>query len=271
MNLTPLDPNIFFSIVIPCYNESGNIETTLTEITKHLSDKKVEDYEIVVVNDNSTDNTEEILKWFSENDQRIRYVNNSPPNGFGFAVRKGLSEFKGQAVCIVMADLSDSPEDIYKYYRELKAGHECVFGSRFIKGGKVHDYPKHKYFLNRIANYTMKVLFGIPHNDITNAFKAYRREVIEGVMPLISYHFNLTIEIPLKAIVRGYTFKTVPITWTNRVVGVSNLRIEEMGSRYLFIMLYVFLEKLLSKGDYMRKMKVVENKVVEVEEDKKAS
>jgi dolichol-phosphate mannosyltransferase len=128
-----------------------------------------------------------------------------------------------------------------------------VFGSRFIKGGKVIDYPTHKLMVNRLANLFIKILFGLKFNDTTNAFKAYRREVIEGVSPLLSHHFNLTVEIPLKALARGYSYTTVPITWRNRTTGVSKLKLKEMGSRYLFIVLYIWLEKHLSRGDYARK------------------
>lgn len=255
--LAPLDPKIFFSIVIPAHNEEGNIRKTLDEITNFFSEKKVIDYEIVVINDNSHDKTEDILKNYSENYPHIRYVNNTPPHGFGYAVRKGLSSFHGLSVAIVMADLSDSPKDIYKYYLGLKEGHECVFGSRFIKGSQVIDYPKQKFFLNRLANFFIKSLFLISYNDYTNAFKAYRREVIQGIMPIISCHFNLTVELPLKSIIRGYQYKIVPISWTNRAVGESNLVIQEMGSRYLFIVLYVWLEKYLTKNDYSRRMSTI--------------
>jgi dolichol-phosphate mannosyltransferase len=155
-------------------------------------------------------------------------------------------------VAVVMADGSDSPEDLLKYYRKVQEGYDCVFGSRFIQGGSVVDYPRHKLLLNRMANGFIRLLFGLNFNDITNAFKCYRREVINGIQPLISPHFNLTVEMPLKALVRGYSYAVVPITWTNRAAGVSKLKIKEMGSRYLFIVLYLWLEKHLARGDYHR-------------------
>ena len=254
--MTPLNKDIFFSIIIPAYNEENNIEATLTSIAEYFEKKSVFDYEVVVINDNSNDQTESILKRINQTYPCIRYVNNTPPNGIGYAIRQGLESFQGQSVCIVMADLSDSPEDIYKYYGHLKAGNECVFGSRFISGSKVTGYPIHKLILNRFANWFIKFLFSTDHNDITNAFKAYRREVIEGILPIISCHFNITVELPLKAIVRGYLPKKIPISWINKRKGLSNLRIQEMGSRYLFIILYIYLEKRLSMGDYMRKMQV---------------
>ena len=245
-----------FSIVIPAYNEEGSIAKTVESISIMLEEERVP-YEILVVNDSSRDHTEEILQTLSQNNSHVRYINNYYPNGFGFAVRCGLENFRGDGVAIVMADSSDSPENIVDYYHELQRT-ECVFGSRFVKRGKVIDYPTHKLFVNRLANLFIQVLFGLKYNDCTNAFKAYRREVIEGINPLISHHFNLTVEIPLKAIVRGYSYTTIPITWRNRQTGVSKLKIKEMGSRYLFIVLSILLERVLSRGDYVRKKSQLE-------------
>ena len=240
-----------FSIVIPAYNEEGSIAQTIEFLSQTLFAANIP-YEILVINDNSQDRTEEILRQIATYDRHVRYLNNYYPNGFGFAVRCGLENFQGDAVAVVMADNSDSPDDLVNYYRQLQAGYECVFGSRFIKGGRVIDYPLHKLTINRLANLFIKVLFGLSYNDTTNAFKAYRRNVVQGIFPLISHHFNLTVEMPLKAIVRGYSYTTIPITWRNRQTGVSKLKIKEMGSRYLFITLYLYLEKMLSRGDYVR-------------------
>jgi dolichol-phosphate mannosyltransferase len=182
----------------------------------------------------------------------VRRVRHEGAHGFGFAVRKGLEEFKGDAVVIVMADGSDDPRDVVLYYRVLEAGYDCAFGSRFMPGAVVHDYPRLKLGINRIVNAGIRVLFQHGYNDTTNAFKAYRREVIENVRPLLSHHFNLTVELPLKAITRGFSYAIVPTSWTNRAAGTSKLQLNEMGSRYLFIVLYVFLEFHLSRGDYRR-------------------
>jgi dolichol-phosphate mannosyltransferase len=247
------------SIVIPAYNEEDCIESTAHLISERLEEDKI-DYEILVVNDNSKDNTEAVLQKINQENPRIRYINNYYPNGFGFAVRCGLENFSGDAVAVVMADNSDSPDNMVDYYYKLQEGYDCVFGSRFIKGGKVIDYPIHKLIVNRLANLFIQVLFGLKFNDTTNAFKIYRKEVIEGISPLLSHHFNLTVEMPLKAIVRGYSYTTIPITWRNRTTGVSKLKLKEMGSRYLFIVLSIWLEKHFSRGDYKRKQK--KNQVV---------
>ncbi|HEY8278932.1 MAG TPA: glycosyltransferase family 2 protein [Bdellovibrionota bacterium] len=269
MKLTPLDPKIFFSVVIPAHNEEKSLPETIGAIAEAFAKRNISDYEILVVNDNSSDGTEAVLVSLEKKIPFLRHVNNRPPHGFGYALRKGIESFRGQSICFVMADLSDHPRDILAYYDSLKAGYECVFGSRFIRESKVIDYPIVKLWLNRCANLVIKYLFWIKHNDITNAFKAYRREVIEGLLPIVACHFNLTVELPLKAIVRGYTFRKIPISWTNRKHGVSKLKIEEMGSRYLFIVLYVWLEKMLTGEDYMRRMRVA-NKPTEEDSAKSA-
>ena len=238
-----------FSIVMPARNEEGSLEETLVHIYECLRDESVP-HEIVVVDDGSTDGTWALLEKLGEDIPTLRPVKNEGLNGFGRAVITGLDHASGDAVAIMMADESDDPKDAVAYWRRLQQGYDCVFGSRFIKGGAVYDYPKLKWLVNRMANLFIKVLFGIRLNDTTNAFKAYRKEVIDGCRPLISPHFNLTVELPLKAIVRGYSWDVVPITWRNRKAGVAKLKMKEQGSRYLFICLYVWLEKFFSRGDY---------------------
>ncbi len=241
------------SVVIPAHNEEGCVGETVRDLIGLLTREGIE-HEVLGINDNSSDGTEAVLKELAAEFPGFRYVNNHPPNGFGMAVRKGLEVFTGDAVAVVMADGSDAAGDVVQYWRKIEEGYECVFGSRFIKGSRIIDYPPHKLFLNRLANLFIKGLFGYRYNDTTNAFKCYRREVIEAAQPLVAKHFNLTVELPLKAIVRGARWTVVPISWTNRKTGISKLKIREMGSRYLFIILSMWLERHLSRGDYRRAM-----------------
>jgi dolichol-phosphate mannosyltransferase len=239
------------SVVIPAHNEVQSIGETVESTAAELERNDI-DYEIIVVDDASGDGTAAVVEALSEKWPRVSVHRSHLPPGFGHAVRAGLDVFTGDAVAIMMADLSDSPRDLVLYYRVLEQGYDCAFGTRFGNGGRTYDYPKLKLLLNRVLNTCIRVLFQHGYNDTTNAFKAYRREVIEQVQPLLSNHFNLTVEIPLKAVVRGYDFAVVPVTWTNRAHGESKLKLNEMGSRYVFIILYVWLEHHLSRGDYRR-------------------
>jgi|TARA_B100000315_G_scaffold57685_1_gene52086 dolichol-phosphate mannosyltransferase len=236
------------SVIIPAHDEENCIELTIMKLLFVL--RQIEfNFEILAVNDNSTDSTETLLQELVSSYSEIRYINNPYPAGFGYAVQCGLESFTGDAVAIVMADGSDSPIDVIKFFRKLEEGYDCVFGSRFTKGGRTRGYPKHKLILNRVINLLICIIFGVKYNDTTNAFKMYRRRTIDGLQPLLSRHFNLTVELPLKAIIRGYSYAVLPNTWENRRGGDSKFKIKEMGSRYLFIILYCLIEKWLALGD----------------------
>ena len=240
------------SVIIPARDEEGCVASTVEHLYVELRLHHVP-HEIVVVDDGSTDNTWKILNSLVDRVPTLRPCQNPGPHGFGRAIIHGFDCAQGDAAVVMMADESDDCRDVVRYWNLLQQGHECVFGSRFMAGGGVIDYPRIKLVLNRLANLFIRLLYGIKLNDTTNAFKAYRREVIDGCRPLIAPHFNLTVELPLKAIVRGYSWTVVPVTWRNRRTGQPKLKIKEMGSRYLFICLYVWLEKYFSRGDYMRK------------------
>jgi dolichol-phosphate mannosyltransferase len=239
------------SVVIPAHNEEDSVAPTLLAIAEKLHAESIP-FEIVVVDDHSSDRTAAVVAEVAATWPTVRCVPNMRGNGFGNAIQTGLDAFTGDAICIVMADASDDPRDIVAYWRKLQQGYDCAFGSRFMRGAQVVDYPAFKLTLNRFANMFIATLFGVRYYDMTNAFKCFRREVIIGVQPVLSHHFNITVELPLKAIVRGYSWAVIPTNWYNRKDGVSKFKVKEMGSRYLFIVLYALIEKWLSRGDYRR-------------------
>ena len=243
--------SLLYTILIPAYNEEQNIAGALDAIAKELRAEGIP-FELLVVNDNSTDRTAGVVAEQQAEIPEIRLVHNGPPGGLGRAVRCGLEYFKGDLVAIVMADSSDDPKDMVRCYRKIEEGYDCVFGSRFRRESKLAQYPPLKYVANRIVNRVMQVMFLTRHNDLTNAFKVYRRHVIESISPLQAAHFNITIEMSLSSLIRRYTIADIPISWSGRTWGQSNLRLREMGRRYLCTLLMIWFERVLILDDIMR-------------------
>lgn len=240
------------SVIIPAYNEAGNIEKTVQAFYKELERENIE-HEIIVVNDNSKDNTLEIVKELEKNISTLRHLTNIAPNGYGYACQMGLNNYEGDCVAITMADLSDDPKDLVKYFRTLEeSGCDMVFGSRWTKESIVVNYPKKKLWLNRLVNHFIRFLFWFKYDDVTNGFKLFSKQAMDGVKPFISGQFSLALELPLKAIIRGYSYKIVPNNWYNREVGESNLKLKSMFFRYVFILNYCLNEKLFSMGDFKK-------------------
>ena len=239
------------SVIIPAKNEEGNLDKTIKDVNNILLENNIQ-HEIIVINDHSNDSTLEKLNFLKKNIQEIKIINNTGKPGYGLTVRLGLESYSGDIIAIMMADGSDSPKDLLEFYFKSLKNHVCVFGTRFSDGGSTQDYPKLKYILNRIFNNLVRLIFQIRYNDITNAFKVYTKEAIEGSKPFLSNHFNLTLELPLKIIIRGFNYEVIPNSWRNRKTGISKMKIKEMGSRYLFILFYCLIEKLLTKNDYKK-------------------
>lgn len=244
------EPLRMLSLVIPAHNEEDCLESTLHHVFETMQREQVP-HEIVVVDDGSTDSTWELLQRLAPAIPSLRPVQNLGEHGFGRAITFGFDRIEGDAVVVMMADASDDANDAVRYWRLLNQGWDAVFGSRFIQGSRIIDYPAFKLAVNRMANFFLRVLFNSQLNDTTNAFKAYRRTTLDGCRPFLSPHFNLTVELPLKTMIRGYSWTVIPISWRNRQAGVSKLKLKEMGSRYLFIALYCWLEKYFSRGDYL--------------------
>lgn len=240
------------SVVIPARDEAGRLPQTLRDLERELSAAGIE-HQLVVVDDHSSDGSPDLLRALALELPSLTVVTNDRLPGFGNTVVQGIDASDGDAVAIFMADGSDLPSDLVRFVQTMEERKvDCVFGTRFSLGGKALDYPLPKLLLNRFANNVIRILFGIRYNDVTNAFKLYRRHVIDGSRPFLSHHFNLTVELPLKSIIRGYSYVVVPNTWVNRREGISKFQVKEMGSRYLFIVLYCLLESWLSRGDYRR-------------------
>ena len=231
-----------FSIIIPCRDEEENVELIASNILRECSEY---DYEIIFIDDFSQDTTLDKLKNISKNNQNIFFLENNI-KGLGGAITLGLKKFNGEYVTIMMADSADSIDDLKKYFELISENkYDAIFGSRFIKGGSTKDYPKIKLFLNRVFNNITRILFLSNYNDFTNSFKIYKKSVINNLFPIVSENFNIFLELPLKTISRGYKYKIIPIKYFNRTKGDAKFKINELGSKYIFTLLYCLLEKIL--------------------------
>jgi dolichol-phosphate mannosyltransferase len=247
-SLPPLPPNAVLSIVIPAHDEAANLGPTVDELVVALDAEGIP-FELIIVNDHSRDGTLEVARELAAARSELRVLDSRRAPGFGRAIRAGLAEFRGDAVVIVMADRSDDPADVVRYYRKLEAGCDCVFGSRFRRGSTLSKYPRRKLIANRLVNKALQLLFWTNFNDLTNAFKAFRREVILECGPYTSCHFNLTVEMSLSALIRRYHIEEIPIAWYGRTWGASKLSLALMGRRYLSVVLKLFFERILISDD----------------------
>ncbi len=234
--------SILLSILIPVRNEEENVNIISKEIITKIS---IQSYEILFINDFSEDNTErELIKLNTQNIKTVYY--NNTKKGLGGAIDLGIQKSRGDYVCIMMSDSSDTVEDLNTYYNVISNYNlDAVFGSRFIKGGKTVNYPLLKMILNRMGNLLAKFLLWTDLNDFTNGFKIYKRDSLLKLYPLVSESFNIFFELPLKLIIRGFKYKIIPISYYDRTVGEAKFKINELGSKYIFTLLYCLLEKIL--------------------------
>jgi dolichol-phosphate mannosyltransferase len=232
------------SIIIPIRDEEFVVTKTISELEDNLKDLLCE---VIFVNDFSTDNTTKVVQEIIKTKPNIMLYENKR-KGLGGAITEGINKSTGEAVCIMMSDLSDNIDDLKMYCKIIEEKDvDAVFGSRFIKNSKIIDYPKKKLVLNRIFNLVTKLLFLNNYNDFTNAFKIYRKDALLKTFPLVSESFNIFLELPLKIISRKMKYKIIPISWTNRKEGSSKFNIKELRAKYFFTLIYCFLEKLLLK------------------------
>ena len=231
------------SIIIPVYNESLQIPITIKKLS--VLKNELNDFEIVFIDNLSSDDTLKKLKFYTKKKSYFK-IYKSKKRGLGSAISTGIIKSKKKYICIFMSDMSDDIKDLVKYFKIISKNKlDAVFGSRFLSQSKVKNYPTHKLILNRFINNIIKLIFLSDYNDFTNAFKIYRRSTLNKLFPLVSENFNIFLEIPLKIITRNFTYKIIPINWTGRKKGTSKFRIKELGSMYLFTLLYCLFEKIL--------------------------
>lgn len=232
-----------FSVVIPARDEAEGLRSVLTSTAEVLKENGVP-FELLVVDDHSNDNTARVAQGAAAQCRRVRCVPNESDPGIGNAIEHGIRQASGEIVAIMMGDGSDDPADLLRYYWVVASGVDCVFGSRFVSGAQIEGYPPVKLVLNRLGNWMVALAFGHRYRDFTNAFKAYRMSVLRYVLPLQSRGFDVTLEIPIRALTLGATFEVIPISWRERSAGTSKMKTFLDSWRYLRRMVILRLETL---------------------------
>ena len=230
------------SIIVPVRNESENLKDVFDYYTKNVKDFK---YEVLIVNDFSKDDTLNVARELEQKYKNFKILDNKK-KGLGGAINLGIEKAQGDYIAIMMADQSDDINDLKKYFQIISSENlDAVLGSRFLNNSKVENYPIRKLILNRIFNLIVSFIFWNKYNDYTNAFKIYKKKALVEILPLISESFNIFLEIPLKIISRNYKYKIIAINWMGREKGKSKFKINELRSKYLFTLIYCFIEKNL--------------------------
>ena len=228
-------PELDLSILIPAYNEEEVIAETVLEILSYFRSLDFT-FEVLIVDNNSSDNTLKILKNLESQHQEVRAIQSAPRPGYGVAVKSGLEVYEGASVVIVMADGSETPEDIANLYELIRQGSDCGFGTRFRDADRTTGYPPFKLRLNRMGNFLVSKVAGFEYDDFTNGFKAYKRWVIDSMLPLAGEEFELTIEMALKAVMAKASIGVAPNSWRERDAGGSKFKVLRQCGRYLRVM-----------------------------------
>ena len=221
------------SIVIPMFNEAENVKNTLSRVEESLSTFKG-NYEIVAVNDGSTDNTFEILKEIAEKNKRIKVVSYPKNMGRGMALRRGFKESQGEIVVSIDADLSYDPKYILDLIEALEKNSyiDFVLASPYMPGGGAKDVPSLRLWISKLGNKILR--FAMPNriHTSTGIFRAYRRKVLDS-MELESDGKEIHLEILSKALALGFRVKEVPAVLTGRKRGASKFKFRKTAISHL--------------------------------------
>jgi glycosyltransferase involved in cell wall biosynthesis len=241
------------SFIIPFHNEEKNSPLMLERVLTYGKSKKL-DFEIIPVDDRSSDNTANILKIFAKKNKEVKPVirtrdSEIKGNTMGKALIEGTKNSNGDIIIWTMGDMADDTKTYGEIIKKLQNGFDMVFGSRYMPGGSRGNLDPLKAFLSSWGTLLSRVLFGIKVHDITNAFRGFKREVIESIK-LESSGFSISPEFAIKAYLCGFKLGEVPTVYTNRIEGVSNFKLYNMTKSYLSLFLKLFISyKILGKKE----------------------
>ncbi len=233
----------FLNIIVPAYNEEQNISRTIGTIREIRARVEIP-HKLIVVNDNSTDRTREIVEKLQDEDRDIVLVNRRGNHGLGRCLNRGFEEVEGGVIVAVMADLSDDVAAIPAMLEKIREGYDLVSASRYIPGGQGEHHHRLKHYLSRLLGGALKLLIGLPTNDATNAYKMYRADILDRVGILRSDNYTTGLELTVKAYLAGFRIGEVPTVWRDRSGGKSHFKLLKVGPEYCRWFLWAVWKRL---------------------------
>lgn len=227
------------SIVMPVYNEGKVISKTISQVESAVETN----HELLIVYDMDEDTTITPTKSLQKKYPNVKLVKNIYGKGALNALKTGLIKAKGDAVCVMMADLTDDPKIINEMMDKYNAGYDLVAASRYMKGGHQIGGPLIKQVLSRGAGLSLHFLAGLPTHDATNSFKIYSRRFLKKFEIESNGGFELGIELTVKAHFGGFKIAEVPTTWTYSAKE-SRFYLKKWLPKYLKWYFYAFKMRL---------------------------
>lgn len=231
------------TVLIPIYNEGNNLGIVIKTLDNICSSVNFS-YEVLLVYDESTDDTLDVAKELMKKYPNIKLIYNSYDKGFGWAIKSGMESIDEGCIVVSMADLCDDPNTIPKMYKKLKEGYDVICGSRYMRGGQKLGGPPIKSFFSRLLSFITYLFTGIPTLDCTNAFKMYSKEVVDTIPIKGEKGFALSMQMVLAAYFNGFKITEVPTTWKEREEGESKFGGLKLSYSYLSIFLWAVFNSI---------------------------
>ncbi|MDP3066367.1 MAG: glycosyltransferase family 2 protein [Methanobacteriaceae archaeon] len=224
------------SVIIPMYDEEENVIKTLQEVKNVL--ELYDQYQILAVDDGSSDNTLKLLNEYASKNPEIKVLKHPVNMGMGKALRTGFEEAEGDVVITLDADLSYDPNYIPLLVQTLQEENlDLVIGSQYMEGGKTEDIPFLRLFVSKMANRIVGYAMSDNISTVTGILRAYRKEVLDSI-ELESTGTEINPEILSKSIALGFKIKEIPVTLKGRELGESKVQFRSTTISHLFLTFY---------------------------------
>ena len=236
------------SVVVPCHNEEMNIVPLVSRLFDLFGDYI---HEIIVVNDNSRDQTGAVIEELAVKDPRVKPIHRTPPNGVGFAIAAGLRAASGKYVLSLDCDFQHLLPEVRDLFDGVAEGYDVAVGSRFSRHSVLLNYPFAKIIANRAFHMIARLVLLTRFRDMTNNLKLMRSEVVQDLI-LREPGFAINAETGLQPFLMGYRVREVPISWIGRGIdmGASSFRVLRAGGGYWRVLYGLWVWRFFKTGPY---------------------